>query len=156
MTESSSQEFLAFLPDLIEAVKTPKKSASRKKKTKTSEENLQGSEVIETPVVKTVAPNNTLNDLTGAEWKFSTKSVINKPYPVNMQHKLRSQHGGQKPPQLCADLIHTAERFMELSDRLSDLGDADFSIFLAIHNPETSTDVFGSFNSAVILQAEQK
>jgi len=53
-------------------------------------------------------------------------------------------------------LIHAAERFMELSDRLSDLGDADFSIFLAIHNPETSTDVFGSFNSAVILQAEQK
>jgi DNA modification methylase len=54
-----------------------------------------------------VAPNNKLNDLTGAEWKFSTKSVINKPYPVNMQHKLRSQHGGQKPPQLCADLIST-------------------------------------------------
>jgi hypothetical protein len=53
-------------------------------------------------------------------------------------------------------LIHAAERFMELSDRLSDLGDADFSIFLAIHNPETSTDVFGSFNSALILQAEQK
>ena len=52
-----------------------------------------------------VAKNNTLNDLTGAEWKFSTKSVINKPYPVNLQHKLRSQHGGQKPPQLCADLI---------------------------------------------------
>lgn len=52
-----------------------------------------------------VAKNNTLNDLTGPEWKFSTKSVINKPYPVNMQHKLRSQHGGQKPPQLCADLI---------------------------------------------------
>jgi DNA modification methylase len=24
-----------------------------------------------------------------------------------MQHKLRSQHGGQKPPQLCADLIST-------------------------------------------------
>jgi DNA modification methylase len=54
-----------------------------------------------------VAPNNKLNDLTGAEWKFSTKSVINKPYPINMQHKLRSQHGGQKPPQLCADLIAT-------------------------------------------------
>ena len=57
--------------------------------------------------IKTVAPNNKLNDLTGAEWKFSTKSVINKPYPVNMQHKLRSQHGGQKPPQLCADLVQT-------------------------------------------------
>ena len=48
---------------------------------------------------------NKLNDLTGSEWKFSTKSVINKSYPINMQHKLRSQHGGQKPPQLCEDLI---------------------------------------------------
>lgn len=48
---------------------------------------------------------NKLNDLTGSEWKFSTKSVINKPYPINMQHKLRSQHGGQKPPQLCEDII---------------------------------------------------
>ena len=48
---------------------------------------------------------NKLNDLTGSEWKFSTKSVINKAYPINMQHKLRSQHGGQKPPQLCEDII---------------------------------------------------
>ena len=48
---------------------------------------------------------NTVNDLTGSEWKFSTKTVINKPYPINMQHKLRSEHGGQKPPELCADLI---------------------------------------------------
>ena len=48
---------------------------------------------------------NKLNDLTGSEWKFATKSVINKQYPINMQHKLRSEHGGQKPPELCADLI---------------------------------------------------
>lgn len=48
---------------------------------------------------------NKLNDLTGSEWKFSTKSVINKQYPVNMQHKLRSIHGGQKPPELCRDII---------------------------------------------------
>lgn len=48
---------------------------------------------------------NTVNDLTGSEWKFSTKTVISKPYPVNMQHKLRSEHGGQKPPELCADII---------------------------------------------------
>lgn len=48
---------------------------------------------------------NKLNNLTGSEWKFSTKSVINKVYPINMQHKLRSEHGGQKPPELCADLI---------------------------------------------------
>ena len=48
---------------------------------------------------------NKLNDLTGSEWKFCTKSVISKPYPINMQHKLRSEHGGQKPPELCADII---------------------------------------------------
>jgi len=35
---------------------------------------------------------------------------------------------------------------MELSDRLSDVGEAEFSIFLAIHNPETSPDVFDSLN----------
>lgn len=48
---------------------------------------------------------NELNDLTGAEWKFSTKTVITKSYPVNFQHKLRSEHGGEKPPKLCEDII---------------------------------------------------
>lgn len=48
---------------------------------------------------------NKVNDLTGAEWKFATKTVISKAYPINMQHKLRSEHGGQKPPELCEDLI---------------------------------------------------
>lgn len=50
---------------------------------------------------------NRLNDLTGKEWVFSTRSVINKPYPPSLQFALRSQHGGQKPPELCADLIRT-------------------------------------------------
>ena len=50
-------------------------------------------------------PRNKLNDLTGAEWQFATKTVISKIYPANTQHKLRSQHGGQKPPELCEDLI---------------------------------------------------
>ncbi len=48
---------------------------------------------------------NKLNDLTGREWKFSTKTVINKVYPLNYHHELRKQHGGQKPPELCADII---------------------------------------------------
>lgn len=56
---------------------------------------------------KSSSRKNTLNDLSGPEWKFATKSVINKPYPINMQHRLRSEHGGQKPPQLCSDLIKT-------------------------------------------------
>ena len=50
---------------------------------------------------------NRLNDLTGREWVFATRSVITKPYPPDLQHALRSRHGGQKPPRLCADLIGT-------------------------------------------------
>jgi len=50
---------------------------------------------------------NRLNDLTGKEWVFSTRSVINKAYPPSYQFDLRSRHGGQKPPELCADLIRT-------------------------------------------------
>lgn len=48
---------------------------------------------------------NRVNDLTGREWVFWTRSVITKPYPPSMQHALRSEHGGQKPPELCADLL---------------------------------------------------
>ena len=49
--------------------------------------------------------DNAVNDLTGREWVFWTRSVITRTYPPNMQHKLRSEHGGQKPPDLCADLL---------------------------------------------------
>lgn len=48
---------------------------------------------------------NRLNELTGKEWVYWSKSVVNKPYPLNFQHKLRSKHGAQKPPDLCSDLI---------------------------------------------------
>lgn len=50
---------------------------------------------------------NSLNDLTGKEWKFMSKSVVARSYPLDFQHSLRKQHGGQKPPLLCADLIKT-------------------------------------------------
>jgi len=49
---------------------------------------------------------NRVNDLTWKQWKFSTKTVINKPYPFNIQHKLRKEHWWQKPPELCADIIN--------------------------------------------------
>lgn len=49
---------------------------------------------------------NRVNNLTGREWVFWTRSVITKVYPPNLQHKLRSAHGGQKPPDLCADIIN--------------------------------------------------
>ncbi len=49
---------------------------------------------------------NRLNNLSGKEWLFWTRSVITRLYPPNCQHKLRSAHGGQKPPDLCRDLIN--------------------------------------------------
>jgi DNA modification methylase len=49
--------------------------------------------------------DNRVNDLTGREWVFWSRSVITKPYPPDMQHALRNAHGGQKPPRLCEDLI---------------------------------------------------
>ncbi len=60
---------------------------------------------------------NRLNDLTGREWKFATKSVIAEPYPPDFQHDLRSEHGGQKPPRLCLDLV---ERFSKAGDLVFD------------------------------------
>lgn len=48
---------------------------------------------------------NRINDLTGKEWVFSTKSVIPKSYPPSFQHELRNRHGGQKPPELCAEIV---------------------------------------------------
>jgi DNA modification methylase len=60
---------------------------------------------------------NRLNDLTGREWKYATKSVIAESYPPDLQHDLRSEHGGQKPPRLCMDLI---ERFSKAGERVLD------------------------------------
>lgn len=54
---------------------------------------------------KKINDKNITNDLTGAEWKYSTMSVIDKSFPIDFQHKLRSEHGGQKPPKLCEQLI---------------------------------------------------
>lgn len=50
---------------------------------------------------------NRLNDLTGKEWVYATRSVLNKAYPPSFQFSLRNSHGGQKPPELCAELIRT-------------------------------------------------
>jgi DNA modification methylase len=60
---------------------------------------------------------NRLNDLTGREWKFATKSVLTESYPPDLQHDLRSEHGGQKPPRLCLRLV---EQFSKAGDRVLD------------------------------------
>jgi len=50
-------------------------------------------------------PNNTLNDLSGEEWLYFTKSVWGTAYPSELGHTARKQHGANKPPRLMARLI---------------------------------------------------
>jgi len=74
---------------------------------------------------------NKLNDLTGKEWKFMSKSVITRSYPPDLQHKLRKEHGGQKPPLLCADLIKTfTKKGEKILDPLMGVGGSLFGAAL--------------------------
>jgi len=52
-----------------------------------------------------VSPKNNLNELTGAEWLWFTKSVLRTSYPSILGHELRRKQGGNKPPQLMQELI---------------------------------------------------
>src|SRR6186997_3123916 len=59
-------------------------------------------------------PRNTLNELSGEEWLYFTKSVWTTAYPSELGHALRKQHGANKPPRLMARLIE----FFTKSDEL--------------------------------------
>jgi DNA modification methylase len=52
-----------------------------------------------------VSLRNALNELTGAEWLYFTKSIITTAYPSAYGHDLRKAHGANKPPQLMCQLI---------------------------------------------------
>jgi DNA modification methylase len=64
-----------------------------------------------------VDPRNTLNDLTGEQWLFFTRSVISTAYPHELSHDLRKAHGANKPPQLMRQLI---EFFTKEGERVLD------------------------------------
>ena len=59
-------------------------------------------------------PRNTLNELTGEEWLYFTKSVWTTAYPSELGHALRKVHGANKPPRLMARLIEFFSRTGEL------------------------------------------
>jgi DNA modification methylase len=61
-----------------------------------------------------VHPRNTLNELSGEEWLYFTKSVWTTAYPSELGHALRKQHGANKPPRLMARLIEFFTRTGEL------------------------------------------
>jgi DNA modification methylase len=62
-------------------------------------------------------PDNTLNELSGEEWLYFTKSVWGTAYPSELGHALRKRHGANKPPRLMARLI---EFFTKTGDLVLD------------------------------------
>jgi DNA modification methylase len=58
--------------------------------------------------------DNTLNELTGEEWLYFTKSLWTTTYPSELGHALRKAHGANKPPRLMARLIEYFTRGGEL------------------------------------------
>jgi DNA modification methylase len=59
-------------------------------------------------------PANSLNELTGEEWLYFTKSLLVTAYPSELGHGLRRRHGANKPPRLMARLIEFFTRSGEL------------------------------------------
>lgn len=65
----------------------------------------------------TIHPHNTLNELTGAEWLYFTKTLLTTSYSRKYGHEIRKVHGANKPPELMKYLI---EFFTKGSDRVLD------------------------------------
>jgi DNA modification methylase len=59
-------------------------------------------------------PANELNELSGEEWLYFTKSVLTTAYPSELGHGLRKAHGANKPPRLMAKLIEFFTKTGEL------------------------------------------
>jgi len=59
-------------------------------------------------------PANQLNELTGEEWLYFTKSMLVTAYPSELGHAARKRHGANKPPRLMARLIEFFTKTGEL------------------------------------------
>ena len=59
-------------------------------------------------------PANDLNELSGEEWLYFTKSFWTTAYPSELGHARRRAHGANKPPRLMARLIEFFTRSGEL------------------------------------------
>ena len=59
-------------------------------------------------------PANGLNELSGEEWLYFTKSVWTSAYPSELGHDRRRAHGANKPPRLMARLIEFFTKTGEL------------------------------------------
>lgn len=81
-----------------------------------------------------VHPRNALNELSGAEWLYFTKTLLTTNYSSKYAHELRKAHGANKPPELMKCLI---EFFTKGNDRVLDpfAGVGGTLIGAAISNP---------------------
>jgi DNA modification methylase len=52
-----------------------------------------------------LSSKNQLNELTGSEWLYRTKSILTTSYSSEYGHTLRKIHGANKPPQLMRQII---------------------------------------------------
>ncbi|HYM83996.1 MAG TPA: DNA methyltransferase [Candidatus Dormibacteraeota bacterium] len=59
-------------------------------------------------------PANELNELSGEQWLYFTKSVWSTAYPSELGHARRKAHGANKPPRLMARLIEFFTRTGDL------------------------------------------
>jgi DNA modification methylase len=59
-------------------------------------------------------PANELNELSGEEWLYFTKSIWTTAYPSELGHDRRRAHGANKPPRLMARLIEFFTRTGDL------------------------------------------
>ncbi|HEV3485941.1 MAG TPA: DNA methyltransferase, partial [Vicinamibacterales bacterium] len=57
------------------------------------------------PAERVVHRDNGLNELSGEEWLYFTKSLWTTAYPSELGHEARKAHGANKPPRLMARLI---------------------------------------------------
>jgi len=64
-----------------------------------------------------VHPKNALNELTGAEWLYFTKTLLTTSYSSKYAHAMRKAHGANKPPELMKHLI---EFFTKGNDKVLD------------------------------------
>ena len=65
-------------------------------------------------MARNLHPANQLNELTGEEWLYFTKSLLVTAYPSELGHAARKRHGANKPPRLMARLIEFFTKTGEL------------------------------------------
>lgn len=53
----------------------------------------------------TYSESNKLNELTGKEWLYFTKTILRTSYPSELGHELRREHQANKPPRLMKEII---------------------------------------------------